>query len=713
MTQTFAPPLEKPCQFGEWSFDPVDGQLRSKRKAHRLQPRLAKLLSIFVANVHVLLSRETLIEILWQDKTVNEDALSRCVAELRSTLGDDRLSPVYIETVPKKGYRFIHPLNTSATQKMSVGLTILALVLLGSFSLSQFSNQSFNSNELAEGLKSDLISARRLTADSIFEHQPEISNHGDKVAFSVIEDKELTVRVVSVGGELLHEIKEPDYYLYSPTFSPDDQSLLIAAVEQQNCLIFRYRLASMQRETLGECLVPNSSGIFSWSPDGESFSYVAPSRAPDDLSLSDSSSENQEKLEASKNISRAAIWTYHLKTEQRSQLTQPTGLEIFDTRPRYSSDGKTLAFTRGTKSARHLYTIDIGKPNQTNQLTDTHAFIAGFSWLENNRSLLFDSDELGDRKLWLLDVQSKQKQILGARDAQFPSVAKKRSLLAFHEVRYSANIWSVDLTDDSQAPKKIIESTKYDNFPAFSPDGQQIAFTTNRHGNSEVWLYSAATQQQSKLVATPGLNMFMPNWSSDGEQLLVSSRGAEGYRCYQVSVKNGKAQPIKLIKQAHYACLFSEEGDIFAVSKVPDEISQLLKLNTDGTLEILTEEGARRIQITNSGTLIYSIPNKDGLYSVDLAGQNRQTILPGFNHSLDDHWTVQGNYLYYPKIEGQRAIWRYDLTTGKEKIVTTELPSAIGLTMSVNPQQTKLVLSRTDSRQSDIYLSKLNSLLDE
>ena len=107
MTTEVLPIIDKPCSFHVWRFDPADGTVVSANEKHRLQPRLSKLLAIFLANSGQLLTREQLIDALWQDKMVNEDALSRCIAELRSTLGDSSSNPVYIETVPKRGYRLI------------------------------------------------------------------------------------------------------------------------------------------------------------------------------------------------------------------------------------------------------------------------------------------------------------------------------------------------------------------------------------------------------------------------------------------------------------------------------------------------------------------------------------------------------------------------------------------------------------------------------
>ena len=103
MQQSIRPAIEQPCKIGDWQFDPTNGRLESVDKSVKLQPRLSLLLALFIANVNELLTREQLTEILWKDRVVNEDALSRCIAELRAALKDDRQNPKFIETIPKKG----------------------------------------------------------------------------------------------------------------------------------------------------------------------------------------------------------------------------------------------------------------------------------------------------------------------------------------------------------------------------------------------------------------------------------------------------------------------------------------------------------------------------------------------------------------------------------------------------------------------------------
>ena len=57
-----------------------------------------------------LVTKEALLDAIWPDANVTDNALTQAVSELRQTLGDDPGSPLYIKTVARRGYRFVGPL---------------------------------------------------------------------------------------------------------------------------------------------------------------------------------------------------------------------------------------------------------------------------------------------------------------------------------------------------------------------------------------------------------------------------------------------------------------------------------------------------------------------------------------------------------------------------------------------------------------------------
>jgi len=683
MQQSIQPAIKQPCKLGGWQFDPSDGRLKNVDNSVKLQPRLSLLLALFIANVDELLTREQLTEILWKNKIVNEDALSRCIAELRAALGDNRQNPKFIETIPKKGYRFIYPLN-DPIKKYKIPLFTAIPVIIVIVSLLFFNGSSI---PLSDGvLQKGLISAERLTTDGLLEYTPEISPDGKMTAFTSQSNKRLVVKVVDNEGQLLHTIADDGDNMMSPSFSADSKSLTVAAMSKTApCTIWHYDLVNKSRLNIGECLLPNRSGIFSWSSDSQFLAFVA--KGP---------------------ISKvAAVWLFDRVEQKRTQLTFPHNDGYFDTRPRFSPNNKKVAFTRGSQSIRNLVSVDLNNPSKVFQLTNQRNYISSFTWLKDNKHLLFDSDKRGDRNLWLINSDTKKETLLGARDAQFPSLSQDNSTLTFLDVRYKANIWSVNLSDKKDQLLPLTRSIKYNNMPSFSPDGSKIAFTSNRQGKGAIWLYSLATNKQRKLFSVDGENLILPSWSPAGDKLLVSYKNASEYGCYQYNIKNQHYESVGTFEKEYYSCLYGSNDDIFAMTKEENQNSQIIKIAGNKTIEQMTVDGVNQMKLLSDNVLIYSTKNKNGLQMMSLSGKKLGSVLPDLSLHLHEHWTAYDGIIYYPKLEGKRGIWRYNVNLAEDTFVSEHLPSAIGNTLAISPDQNMLLICRTDSVDSDVFISTL------
>jgi DNA-binding winged helix-turn-helix (wHTH) protein/tetratricopeptide (TPR) repeat protein len=76
-----------------------------------LSPKIIDLLLFLAARPSVLVSKDELFKALWPDVAVTDNALTQAVSELRQALGDDPASPLYVQTVARRGYRFIAPVE--------------------------------------------------------------------------------------------------------------------------------------------------------------------------------------------------------------------------------------------------------------------------------------------------------------------------------------------------------------------------------------------------------------------------------------------------------------------------------------------------------------------------------------------------------------------------------------------------------------------------
>src|SRR6185369_12652644 len=103
----------RPLRFGVFELDPSSGELRKHGVRVRLQDQPLKLLLSLLERPGEVYTREELIRRTWPEGTFvdYERGLNVAITRLRQVLGDSADSPRYIETVGRKGYRFIAPIE--------------------------------------------------------------------------------------------------------------------------------------------------------------------------------------------------------------------------------------------------------------------------------------------------------------------------------------------------------------------------------------------------------------------------------------------------------------------------------------------------------------------------------------------------------------------------------------------------------------------------
>jgi DNA-binding winged helix-turn-helix (wHTH) protein len=98
--------------FGDFEFDDRRRSLRARGQPVRLSGQAIDLLCLLLERPGELITREEIERRLWPDRNVNFDhSLDVVVSRLRTVLGDKGQSPRCIETVPRRGYRFIEPVT--------------------------------------------------------------------------------------------------------------------------------------------------------------------------------------------------------------------------------------------------------------------------------------------------------------------------------------------------------------------------------------------------------------------------------------------------------------------------------------------------------------------------------------------------------------------------------------------------------------------------
>ncbi len=151
---------------GSYRFGPFtveSGAYRLVRDGSPIQvsPKIIDLLLYLVARPSVLVSKEELFTALWPDVAVTDNALTQAVSELRQALGDDPSKPTYVQTVARRGYRFIAPVDreqpvSSRHESHSASSAMPSVGVLDFANVTRDASLDWLSSGIAETVTNDL-----------------------------------------------------------------------------------------------------------------------------------------------------------------------------------------------------------------------------------------------------------------------------------------------------------------------------------------------------------------------------------------------------------------------------------------------------------------------------------------------------------------------------------------------------------------------------
>lgn len=157
-------------RFGPFTVDAGSYRLLRDGEVIPLSPKIIDLLLYLAARQSTLVSKDELFSALWPDVAVTDNALTQAVSELRQALGDDPAKPTYIQTVARRGYRFIAPVEAPAQLDASAppaveaaaGSKPAAIAVLDFTNVSTDREFAWLSSGIAETVTNDLRAAGTL-----------------------------------------------------------------------------------------------------------------------------------------------------------------------------------------------------------------------------------------------------------------------------------------------------------------------------------------------------------------------------------------------------------------------------------------------------------------------------------------------------------------------------------------------------------------------
>src|SRR5687768_16255670 len=105
--------VQRRYEFGPFQLDTANHSLLRDGQLVQLTPKAFDLLEVLVQNNGRLIEKDELLKEVWPDSFVEEGNINRNISIIRKVLGDDATGKPYIETVPKRGYRFVASVKTT------------------------------------------------------------------------------------------------------------------------------------------------------------------------------------------------------------------------------------------------------------------------------------------------------------------------------------------------------------------------------------------------------------------------------------------------------------------------------------------------------------------------------------------------------------------------------------------------------------------------
>src|ERR1700727_890700 len=115
-------------RFGDYELDSSAGKLYRDGSPVKIQPQPFRVLTILLERPGEIVSREHLRDRVWGEATYVEfdQGLNYCIRQVRVALGEGAADPIYIETLPKQGYRFIAPVSSATLSGEAETVQVIA-----------------------------------------------------------------------------------------------------------------------------------------------------------------------------------------------------------------------------------------------------------------------------------------------------------------------------------------------------------------------------------------------------------------------------------------------------------------------------------------------------------------------------------------------------------------------------------------------------------
>ena len=725
MPLSHASPSCRVFRFGPFELSEREGELRKNGAQIRLQDQPLRVLVELLANAGKMVTREDLQQKLWPaDTFVDFDVgLNTAIRKLRQALGDDADRPHYIETLAKRGYRFIGTVEIPTVTPSATAEIALAsepspshpwrrvrpwMLAMASLMIAAAVILLFVSREAGRALKAPprLVP---LTTYTGREYEPALAPDGNRVAFAwsgpdVPIGRTASIYIKQVGEEhALRLTSVPGAIDFGPDWSPDGAYIVFGrfpaptaapgTVEAGIYMVPAMGGAERRVHSTNWTLGPIVDSRVAWASNGKTIAFS----------------------DRPVGQSHYAVFALDVATLSARQMTFPPESSIGDLHVAFSPDARTLAFLRNAKDGVDAYVIPAVGGSERRLTFDKRdlagqrrVWLVGLTYTSDGHDII-----LGGNGLWRIHATGKTKRAEPVPGLGFTAFNPyiRGGRLVYGAPTWDSNVYLLPLRNQIAAgePAKLIASTFLDEDAQLSPDGRHVVFSSDRTGAAEIWKANSdgsSPLQLTFLSGYPGT----PRWSASGREIVFSAALQGNADLFIISADGGPPRQITTDSSnegvPNYSsdgrCIYfaSDRGGSWNVWKMPVE---------GGPATQVTRNGGFFASESPDGEYLYyaKAPDAPGLWRVPLSGGREEKVLDSPPPGFWGYWAISASGIYYVDEPAPRARIRFrDFRTHRDSLVKVmSNPARIGSPgMSLSPNGSAMVFVQLDQFNSDLML---------
>lgn len=690
-------------RFDAFEVDVEERELRRYGLKVKLQEQPFQVLLLLLARPGAVLAREDLRKALWPDGTFVdfEHGLNTAVKKLRDALGDSAEVPRFVETVARRGYRFVGKLEAPAgtptalpergrqlaTSKNAVilGLTLCALGL--SFLVLTYSRRS--------GAAPPTLTPA--VADAGEKDSPSLSPDGQHIAFAWNggTGPHFHLYVKIIGAEEPIQLTKQASIDFNPVWSPDGRYIAFCRILKGGTGIYiipalggverRVRETHWQEQEFYQVFW--HFGRLSWSPDGKLLAY------------SDRTDIDEP----------AAIFLLTLDSLEAHRLSSPRG-PMGDYNPAFSPDGRTLAFNRSSQGVTSIYTLPVAGGEEQHLISGVQ-YGWGLAWMPDGRDIVFAKAGWLANAGWLWKVSrdgGEPERLQFGQEGVEPSIRGNR--LAYVRQAANINIWRRELHSlVSAGPSaKFIDSTRMESGPQFSPDGRKIAFESTRTGAYEIWM---CRSDGSGLIQLTHFNSATgtPRWAPDGQQIAFDSSTSGNADIFVVDSEGGSPRRFTRESSSEQVPSWSHDGRWIYFASDRTGRHEVWKMPSAGGSPVqVTHHGGFAAFESPDGKFLYYAKGltSPGIWRVPTEGGEEVEIISSLEAGYWGYWAVVENGIYYLDTTAKPGIAFFNVATRRTTRVfdLENRPATQAPGLAVSSNKRTILYTQLDALSRDIML---------